>query len=218
MARNSLYQFVAVLLAVTVPASVMSAETRGAMLYASNSAVLNGATLEGTSSVFAGDKITVPARSGVTLTAEGSSIIVPALSTVTFNGDSVALDHEAAIAITTTKGMAAQIGNVRIAPAKKNEAANFQVGRFDGKIVIAAKQGSVLVASAAGTKLVAEGATTVVSDPEPQKPGAIPATRGGVAMGEIPTWVAILIGLAAAAVAAAIAIATTGKPASPPAP
>jgi hypothetical protein len=239
MAKNFLCKVVAVLMAIALPASVMSAETRNAMLFASNTAVLNGTIFQRTSAVFPGDKLSVPAKSAVTINLNGSSILVPAFSNITYNGDSVALEPQAAVAVTTTKGMAAQIKDIKISPAKDGSA-KYQVARYDGQVVVAAKQGAVLIASAAGSRVLAEGNTTTLADPEQQKQkkcddpdqkkqkeceaaqattgrGAAPATTG-VGVGELPTWVAVMIGVAAAGIAAGVAIATTGEPATPPHP
>ncbi len=210
-------KFLAVLLAIALSVSVMSAETRGAMIYASNSAFLNGTSFQRTSTVFPGDKLSVPAGSAVTITVSGSSILVPALSRITYNGDFVSLDPQTAIRVTTTKGMAAKIQDIRIAPAKDG-AAKFEVARYNGQVIVAAKQGSVLIASLAGSRTLLEGGTTVLADPDNhQKGGAVPP-MGGINASSIPTWVAVLIGAGAAIIAGAIALATTGTPASPPHP
>jgi hypothetical protein len=257
MAKNFLCKVVAVLMAIALPASVMSAETRNAMLFASNTAVLNGTIFQRTSAVFPGDKLSVPAKSAVTINLNGSSILVPAFSNITYNGDSVALEPQAAVAVTTTKGMAAQIKDIKISPAKDGSA-KYQVARYNGQVFVAAKQGTVLIASAAGSHVLAEGSTTTLPDPEQEKKnkcddpdpnkrakccndpdekkrkeceaaaaatgvGSTPATTGvgaapattGIGVGALPTWVAVLIGTAAAGIAAGAAIATTGPPVSP---
>lgn len=211
MSNRWVGKFLAVVMAVILPASIMSAETHGAMLYTSSSAILNGTPVSRNTAVFAGDKIAVPAKSAVTISLTGSSILVPAESTVTFNGNSVSLEPQTAVAVTTTVGLAAQIGNIKIAPV--NKSGKFQVGRFDGKIFVAAKQGSVLIAGLTGNTVVPEGRTNIVADPEPQN-APVPATRNR-RIGGLPTWVAVLIGVAVAGVAAGIAIETTGEPASP---
>jgi hypothetical protein len=211
MSNRWVGKFLAVVMAVILPASIMSAETHGAMLYTSSSAILNGTPVSRNTAVFAGDKIAVPAKSAVTISLTGSSILVPAESTVKFNGDSVSLEPQTAVAVTTTVGLAAQIGNIKIAPV--NKSGKFQVGRFDGKIFVAAKQGSVLIAGLTGNTVVPEGGTNIVADPEPQN-APVPATRNR-RIGGLPTWVAVLIGVAVAGVAAGIAIETTGEPASP---
>jgi hypothetical protein len=212
MPKNFLCKVVAVLMAIALPASVMSAETRNAMLFASNTAVLNGTIFQRTSAVFPGDKLSVPAQSAVTINLNGSSILVPAFSNITYNGDSVALEPQAAVAVTTTKGMAAQIKDIKISPAQDGSA-KYQVARYDGQVVVAAKQGAVLIASAAGSRVLAEGSTTTLADPEPQN-APVPATRSR-RTGGLPTWVAVMIGVAVAGIAAGVAIATTGEPASP---
>jgi hypothetical protein len=167
MSNQWVGKFLAVVMAVILPASIMSAETHGAMLYTSSSAILNGTPVSRNTAVFAGDKIAVPAKSAVTISLTGSSILVPPESTVTFNGDSVSLEPQTAVAVTTTVGLAAQIGNIKIAPV--NKSGKFQVGRFDGKIFVAAKQGSVLIAGLTGNTVVPEGGTNIVADPEQQE-------------------------------------------------
>lgn len=214
MASRSFGKFLAVLMAVVLPASIMSAETRGAMLFASNSAVLNGKPISSNTAIFAGDKIEVPSNSAATITVAGSSILVPSNATVIFKGDAVSLEPQTAVAVSTTVGLAAEIEQLKFTP--ENKTGKFQIGRFNGHIVVAAKQGSIVIAGLTGNHfIVPEGGTTTIPDPAPQKPGAIPAASGPGVLGEIPAWVAALIALAAAATAAAIAIATTGKPATP---
>lgn len=213
MVTRSFGKYVAVLMAVLLPASIMSAESRGAMLFASKSAVINGKPVSASTAIFAGDKIAVPSNSAATITLAGSSVLVPANATVIFNGDSVSLEPQTAVAVTTTVGLAAQIERLKFSPA--NKSAKFQIARFNGHIVVAAKQGDIMVAGLTGEHLIVpEGGTTTIPDPVPQKPGAIPAASG-VGIGEIPAWVAALIGIAAAAAAAAAAILTTGEPATP---
>jgi len=209
---NRFAKFCAVAMAVLLPVSIMSADTRGAMLFASKSAILNGKAVNANTAIFAGDKIQVPANSAATITLAGSSILVPAHSTVVFNGDSVSLQPQTAVAVTTTVGLAAQVEKLRFVPTDKS--GKFQVARYDGHVVVAAKQGSVMIAGLAGNPVVPEGGTTTISDPEPQKPVAVPAASG-TGVGDIPAWVAALIGVAAAAAAAAAAILTTGEPATP---
>jgi hypothetical protein len=214
MASRSYGKFLAVLMAVLLPASILSAETRGAMLFASKSAVINGKPVSATTAIFAGDKIEVPGNSAATITLAGSSVLVPANATVIFHGDSVSLEPQTAVSVVTTVGLAAEVERLKFEPA--NKSAKFQIARYNGHIVRAAKEGNIMVAGLAGNHvIVPEGATTTIPDPAPQKPGAIPAASGPGTVGELPAWVAALIAVGAAATAAAIAIATTGAPATP---
>lgn len=211
--RSMRARLVAVLLAFTFPASILSAETRGAMLYSSDSVYLNGKVAANTSAIFPGDNVRVPARSVASITAAGSTVLVPANSQITFNGDSISLEPQSAVSVSTSVGLAAEVGHLKITPASKS--AKFDVGRYNGRVVVIAKQGSVTVAGLGANAVVPEGGNTSVPDPEPQKPGAIPATTGA-GIGAIPAWVADLIGLAAVGAAAVVTFVTAGHvPASP---
>lgn len=202
-------------LVVVFPYSMMASEMRAAVVNASESVVVNGKQVPKTTTVLPGDRVTIPATSDATMTLNGTSIVIPRASTVTFGGDSVSLDHQAAVWVNTTQGVAAEVKGIRIAPAA-NGTAQYQVARFNGQVFIAAKQGNVTLDDSTGSHVVPEGKMLAVADPEPQKPGSVPATTGaGVSAGAIPTWVAVLIGLAAAGAAAAVGIATTGRPTSP---
>lgn len=201
----------ALLVAFMLPCSIMAAESHNALLYATNSVMVNGLQISKTSAIFPGDKLAVPVDSTATIMLKGTSILLPKLTTLTFAGDSVLLDHQAAVSVDTTAGMAIQISDIKISPEKTS--AKYQVGRYNGQIVVAAKQGSLLIAGASGSHVLAEGKTTSMPDPEPQKPGSVPATTGA-GVGEVPTWVAVVIGVAAAGAAAGAAIATTGTPSS----
>jgi hypothetical protein len=236
MATGKCSKVLALFLALMLPCSFIAAESRGAMVFATNSVIVNGSHISKTSAIFPGDKLTVPADAAATIMLNGTSILVPKYTTLTFTGDSVLLEPQGAVAVNTTVGMAAQIKDIKISPAKDGSA-KYQVGRYDGQVFVAAKQGTVLIASATGSRVLAEGSTTTFADPEQQKQkkcddpdqkkqkeceaaqattgrGAAPATTG-VGVGELPTWVAVLIGTAAAGIAAGAAIATTGAPASP---
>lgn len=201
----------ALFLAVMLPCSFIAAESRGAMVFATNSVIVNGSQILKTSAIFPGDKLTVPADSAATITLDGTSILMPKETSLTFTGDSILLEPQAVVAVNTTVGMAAQIKDIRISPAK-NGSARYQVARYNGQVFIAAKQGPVLIASAAGSRVLAEGSTTSVPDPEPQKTGKPRATTG---TNGFPAWGVVLIAGAVAGIAAGVAIASTGSPASP---
>jgi hypothetical protein len=202
----------ALFLAVMLPCSFIAAESRGAMVFATNSVIVNGSHISKTTAIFPGDKLTVPADSVATITLSGTSILMPKETSLTFTGDSILLEPQAVVAVNTTVGMAAQIKDIRISPAQ-NGSARYQVARYNGQVFIAAKQGPVLIASASGSRVLAEGSTTSVPDPEPPKSGSPPPAATGAS--GFPTWGIVLIAAAVAGVAAGVGIASTGSPASP---
>ena len=130
-------KLVALALVVLLPYSLMAADMQGAMLYATNSVAVNGATVTNTSAIFPGDKVSVADNGAATITLNGTSILVPKLTALTFNGNSVSLEPRAAVSVTTSAGMAAEIKNIKISPAK-NGPAQYQVARYNGRVFVAA--------------------------------------------------------------------------------
>lgn len=202
----------AVMLAIVVPAAMMSAETQGGMLYATNSVILNGSEISRTAAILPGDKVTVPSNSSVTINLQGTSIFVGKNGSLVYTGKSVELAPQTAVSVNTRFGMVAEISGLKISPAMRGTA-QYEVARFNGQVFVLAKQGALLLATDSGTRTIAEGTKTSVPDPAPQKPGAAPTATTGVS--GLPTWVAGVIGLAAVGVAAGIGIAATRAPASP---
>jgi hypothetical protein len=215
MTHRVVERVVACLMAVMLPVAIAAADTQGAMMYISGRATLNGAGIQRTSAIFSGDKLQVPTDSSVTIASVGTSVIVAPGSSITFAGNEVRLESRSAVSVTTSKGMAAMINKVKITPASGT--GKYQVARFGGMVVIASKQGVVNVADGAMMRTVAEGASTTIADPDPapQKPGAIPTPGAGPGAIAMPTWLAELLGLAAAGIAAYFVYSTTGPPSSP---
>ena len=171
-------KILACMLAVIFPAATMSAETHAAMLYTTNTVMLNGVGAERSSAVFAGDRIQTPANGAVRLTAEGSTVMVGPLSTLVYEGDSVRLGSGSTM-VTTEKGMKTKVQRMQIAPAEQART-SYRVIRSGGQVMVAALHGSVNVSDGSSSKTVAEGNTTSVPDPAPQQGGATPATTGGL--------------------------------------
>lgn len=213
MLTNKWGKLWALVMAFAVPISLMSAETSGAVIYATNTARLNGTQVTKTAAIFPGDKLVVPDNSSVTISLKGTSILVPKNSNVSFAENAVELGAQTAVAVNTTSGMAAEIQDVKISPANDGTA-EYQVARYNGQVFVSAKEGTVLLASAAGTREIPAGTSAHVPDPAPQT--QTPTATSGLS--GIPTWVAEVIGLAAVGAAAAIGIAATNKSASPSVP
>ena len=208
-------KILACMLAVILPAATMSAETHAAMLYATNTVMLNGVGAERSSAVFAGDSIQTPANGAVRLTAEGSTVMVGPLSTLVYEGDSLQLGSGSTM-VTTEKGMNTRVQRLQIAPAAQGRT-SYRVVRGGGQVMVAALHGSVNVTDGSSSKTVAEGNTTSLPDPGPAPPqgGATPPVSigagGGLSMGAM---VAIVAGISAAAIL--LAYETTKTPVTPP--
>lgn len=209
------FQFVACLMSVVLPLSIACADASGAMMFVRGRATLNGAAVQNSRAIFAGDRLQVPADSAVTLAAGGTSVTVAPGSSIVFAGNQVRLSNRSAVSITTTKGMAAVIATLKIAPAGGK--GKFQVARLGGMVIVAAKEGAVEIAGTGAMRTLAEGSSATLADPEPQpqKAGSIPTPGAGPGALAMPTWLAELLGLAAAGVAAYYVYVSTGPPSSP---
>jgi ferric-dicitrate binding protein FerR (iron transport regulator) len=198
MKNRVIGKILACMLAVMLPAATMSAETHAAMLYATNTVMLNGVGAERSSAVFAGDSIQTPANGAVRLTAEGSTVMVGPLTTLVYEGDAVRLGSGSTM-VTTEKGMKTRVQRLQIAPSAQRRT-SYRVVRGGGQVMVAALHGSVNVSDGSSSKTVAEGNTTSVPDPGPTPPqgGATP----GVSVGSLgglsgKTAAIILAGVAA---------------------
>ena len=204
-------KILACMLAVMLPAATMSAETHAAMLYATNTVMLNGVGAERSSAVFAGDSIQTPANGAVRLTAEGSTVMVGPSTTLVYEGDAVRLGSGSTM-VTTDKGMKTQVQRLQIAPAAQART-SYRVVRGGGQVMVAALHGSVKITDGSSSKTVAEGNTTSVPDPgPPPQGGATPGTVGGGLSGT--TLAVILGGVAAGTIL--LVYETTKTPLTPP--
>ena len=182
------------MLAVILPAATMSAETHAAMLYATNTVMLNGVGAERSSAVFAGDSIQTPANGAVRLTAEGSTVMVGPSTTLVYQGDAVRLGSGSTM-VTTDKGMKTQVQRLQIAPTAQART-SYRVVRGGGQVMVAALHGSVKISDGSSEKMMAEGTATTIADPDPL-PQATPGTSGGSAGVSKGSAVAFGIGIGA---------------------
>jgi hypothetical protein len=176
MTDKLLGKILACILAVMLPAATLSAETHAAMLYATNSVILNGVAAERSTAIFAGDNIQTPANGAVRLTAEGSTVVVGPSSNLVYEGDSVRL-RSGSTMVTTDKGIRTQVQQWLVVPAAQGRS-SYRVARGDGQIQVAALHGALKVSDGNNVTSVAEGSMAAIPDPEPQG-GASPASTGG---------------------------------------
>jgi hypothetical protein len=204
-------KFLALLMIFVFPVAVWCADTQGAILNVSPSAMVNGSSVSRSTAILAGDKLQVPAGGHGFLTMTGSSVLIAPGSSLIFEGKTVSLESDSGVGISTRNGVSVKAGSLTISPAQPQ--GKFEVARADGNVLVIAKLGSVSIFDGSSTTTVAEGTNATVADPDPQQGGATPAGTK-VGFGKKKTW-AIIAGLAAAGAATGIILATTGEPASP---
>jgi hypothetical protein len=182
-------KMVSCVLLLTFPASLFAADSGAAMLYATGAAWVNGSHVPNASAIFAGDLVQTRSDAAANINAPGSSITVLGDSLVQFEGASLKVEH-GGVAISTSKGVAASAGDVKVAPAS-NSWTEFNMTDVDGTVRIAARKGDLNVTDDNGTTTLAQGQETTRDEQSDQSSdskkknkkrgtGAAPAAGGGV--------------------------------------
>lgn len=171
-------KFLAWILAVMLPASMMAADSAAAILYASGTAWINGNSVPKSSAIFVGDLVQTKSDSVANIKTAGSDVIVVADSLVQLKMNAVGLEH-GSVTVRTSKSMAAQVGGLTITPAAAAWTV-FDVTDTDSMIHILARSGDLVLND--GTALP-QGQETTREESSKKKrkgAGATPPAAGGI--------------------------------------
>jgi len=192
MGRSAFRGLVSCVLMVLFPGSLFAADSNAAMLYISNNgaAWVNGAHVpRASSAIFSGDLLQTRSDSVANINESGSSITVLADSLVQFQGSSVDIQH-GGITVSTSKGIAATAGDIKITPAS-NTWTEFNVTDVDGTVRIAARKGDLSISDGKDVVTLAQGQDTTRDESsgtasngkkknKRRAAGAAPAAGGGI--------------------------------------
>src|SRR3954447_11413027 len=134
MRYSSTRSVVGFAMSVLFPATMMMAETNGAILRSGGPAMLNGAVVSRNAAVLKGDLVsstTIP----VSLSSNGNTVEMPSNSSLKYEGSSISLESGHAV-VTTKNGMTATVDTITVAPSSKS--ARYEVLKKEGKVTIAA--------------------------------------------------------------------------------
>jgi ferric-dicitrate binding protein FerR (iron transport regulator) len=201
MRNSKTRSLISLAMAVFLPATMMMAETSGAVMRASGPAMLNGAVVNRSAAVLKGDLVS--ATSGpVSLSSNGNIVDLPSNSSLKYEGSSIALETGHAV-VTTVSGMTAKVDTITVAPSSKS--ARYEVLKSDGKVTIAALTGSVSISDATHSAVLTEGYMTTI---DPQEDSRVPspgARKDKAAAWAMSRRTAIIIGAGAGILAAILA-------------
>lgn len=223
MGRSAWGKLVSYVLLFLFPASMFAADSNAAMLYTNGTAWINGAHVPRSSTaIFFGDLLQTRSDSVANINSPGSTITVFSDSLVKFEGSALQIEH-GGVTVSTSKGVAATAGDVKVAPAS-DAWTEFNVIDVDGTVRIAARKGDLTVSDDAGTVTLAQGQETTrdessdQSDKSKEKKkskkrgtGAAPGAEGGI----LNSPIAIGIGAAAIGGVTAWVLLHNDEPASP---
>jgi hypothetical protein len=191
-------KYVTCVLALTLPASLIAADSAAAILYSSGTAWINGASVPKSSAVFVGDLVQTRSDSVANIKAAGSEVSVLPDSLVQLQSDAIKLEH-GTVSVATSKGMAAEVGTLKIRPAT-GVWTIFQVTDTDTTVHIFARKGDLALSD--GTTLPQGQETTRQETSKRKRRGAaMPAGGTGIfnsqtamvvsviAIGGVTTWV-----------------------------
>ena len=197
------------LMMISLPAAMLLADAKGAMLQPyGNSVTVNGGALSKSGSIFAGDKIQTGADSGATITLDGSNVLLPANASVEFGGNLLNVGCGGA-SISTTKGLGVQAGSVNITPAS-DKATRFEVMQSAKWLQVVVREGKIFVRNADQSEplaLAPGNSFTLKSAGSCAPPPPAQANGGGMSNGAI----AGAIGATAAGVIGALAGTAFGR-------
>jgi hypothetical protein len=209
-----------------VPVTLFAADPGAAMLYADGVAWLNGSHIPNSSAIFAGDLLQTRSDSAANIHAPGSSITVLGDSLVKFEGDSLDIQH-GGLSISTSKGISATAGDLRVAPASSTWT-EFNVVDNGGAVHIIARKGDLTITDGTNSTTLAQGQETTRADQSDQTSdqskdskknkkraaGAAPAAGGGV----FNSTAAVAVGAGAIAGVTAWVLLKNDTPVSPSGP
>src|SRR5664280_401645 len=144
------------LLVVVFGASLLSAQTGGAMLYANGNVKVNGQAAGDSTSIFSGDRVDVIESSAGSINRSGSSVVVSPNSSIQYDPASVEVIQGSA-RVSTSKGMSASAGQILVSP--KDTVAKFDVLRTCDKVVVVSREGALTVKDGSRTTVVQSGST-----------------------------------------------------------
>ncbi len=153
--RESWVKYLAWLLVVLFPASMVMADATSAMLNATGSVTVNGSPIERATAIFAGDKVQTGANSIATLTNEGSSVTVPGNSSLVFSKSFVNVLCGTAL-VSTSRGLSVRVSNLLVQPVRGAQA-RFQITQNEGQLQIIAREGTLAIDNGATTSSLQAG-------------------------------------------------------------
>jgi hypothetical protein len=141
------------------PSSIFAADSSAAMLYTSGAAWVNGSHVpRASSAIFSGDLLQTRSDSVANINQTGSQITVLSDSLVQFEGTAVQIEH-GGVSVSTSKGMAAIAGDVKVAPASLSWT-EFNVIDTDGTVRIAARKGDLTISDGSEVFTLQQGQET----------------------------------------------------------
>jgi hypothetical protein len=190
------------------------------MLTPAGSVLLNGHAAVGSTALFPGDQVQVPAGSYASINGNGLQATLQPGSAVVFTGKALDL-RQGGIAVSTSRGTPVDTEGLRIVP--RTGQGKYDVLDEAGSVQVASLQGDLSIMGAGQPMTLAAGQQTTVDKRKAAPPPAgesVPDTPPAAASGGFPTGKVLLISgaVAGGVVAAVLLTRSSSKPVSPAVP
>ena len=153
--RESWVRYLAWILVVLFPVSMVMADATSAMLIANGGATVNGSPIERATAVFPGDKVQTGPNTVATLTSPGLAVTVAGNSTLVFSKSFVNVLCGTAL-VSTSRGMPARVSNLLVQPARGTQT-RFEISQNEGQLQIIAREGTLAIDNGATTTSLQPG-------------------------------------------------------------
>jgi hypothetical protein len=137
-------------LSVTLPLSLMAADTGSAILRSTGGVWINGSEAPASIAVAPGDLLETKPGSVANLDADGSAVLIQPESIVKFNGDSLTLEH-GSVSVGTSKSMSVHVDCIRVVPVS-NEWTQYDVADLTGTVRASARKRDINIQVAASIR------------------------------------------------------------------
>ena len=152
-------------LSLLLSCAAWSSDTKAAILYPSGSTWVNGSAVVRSSALFPGDRVRTDANGIANITLPGSAVLVLSNSEVQFSGALLELTR-GSLVISTTKGLSAGLGELKISPAEAN--AKFEVTESGENVLIVAREGNLTIKDGVTSTALPAGKNVTMADPRVQ--------------------------------------------------
>jgi hypothetical protein len=163
----------------SLPASLMAADSGAGMVRPYGAAWLNGTSVEQSSTIFPGDLVQTSSNSALKISSSGSSVTVLSDSLVKFEGSAVQVEH-GRVKLVTSKSMVARAGIVTATPVS-GDRTEFSLTDVDGTVLIVALKGDLQISDGTQTTTLPQGQQATQKDSNDakaaQEPGAVPPAK-----------------------------------------
>jgi hypothetical protein len=133
--------FVAWVMIVLFPLSLLATDTGGAVVHSKGGVWVNGAEVVDSTSIFPGDLLQTKPGFVANLDAEGSSILIQPESVVKFQGTFLTLEH-GSVSVGTSTSLSVQVNCIKVEPVN-SERTQYDVTDMTGKVEVAAHRNDV---------------------------------------------------------------------------